>query len=158
MLNENQKAAQKKYYLKKSQTPEFKLKRSKLAKDYYNRNKEIVKEKTKNYAQNDKEGKAERDKKYREANLERCKYISRNNTLKSKYGLTIEEVEKMKLSQNNCCAICNKEEIKLVVDHNHESGKVRGMLCHHCNISLGFYEKFIKNPKWIDKAESYLNS
>jgi hypothetical protein len=51
------------------------------------------------------------------------------------------EYAKLLVEQNNACAICGVEatELKreLSVDHNHETNKIRGLLCHHCNIGLG---------------------
>jgi len=78
------------------------------------------------------------------------RYPSRNkeNKLK-KYGLNVEEYEKMLSSQNGVCSICHKEETRkgkngkvlpLNVDHNHKTGKVRGLLCHLCNVSLGGFQ------------------
>ncbi len=66
--------------------------------------------------------------------------------LKAKYKLSIEEYNKLILSQNNKCLICLVEftEYKkdrsgvACVDHCHKTGKVRGLLCHRCNTSLGF--------------------
>jgi len=51
------------------------------------------------------------------------------------------EYAKLLVEQNNACAICgvSATELKreLSVDHNHETNKIRGLLCHHCNIGLG---------------------
>jgi len=70
----------------------------------------------------------------------------RAGKLKSKYGMTLDEYDKLFEAQNGVCAICGKPEIwkhqggavcRLAVDHSHKSGKVRGLLCHHCNLLLG---------------------
>jgi hypothetical protein len=58
--------------------------------------------------------------------------------------------------QNNSCLICGKKETKrrLSVDHNHKTGKVRGLLCSHCNHILGLsYD----NIKILQSAINYLN-
>ncbi len=52
----------------------------------------------------------------------------------------------------NGCYICGSFE-KLHVDHCHEKGNVRGILCHSCNIGIGFVER---PDMWIHKAEIYL--
>ena len=78
--------------------------------------------------------------------------FSRNRTLKYKYGITIEDYERMLVEQNHQCYICNAET-KLVVDHCHESGKVRGLLCHQCNIMLGMAKD---NPAILRLAANYL--
>lgn len=63
--------------------------------------------------------------------------------LKYKFNLTLEEYDKMFEAQNGVCAICGLPEIarRLAVDHDHKTGKIRGLLCANCNISLGWYEK-----------------
>jgi hypothetical protein len=66
--------------------------------------------------------------------------------LKRTYGITIETYEHMLEDQNHRCKICGGEgflmdrdrhKIKLVVDHCHVTGAVRGLLCHNCNRALG---------------------
>lgn len=57
---------------------------------------------------------------------------------KSKYKIQPGTYGKMLLEQRGRCAICNKESIKLFIDHDHGTGKVRGLLCRSCNMALGF--------------------
>jgi len=88
----------------------------------------------------------------------------RNLALKSKYGITLEEYNQMCISQNNKCAICKKSETfidyktkknrKLVVDHNHKTGQIRGLLCNRCNIIIG---KIEENQKILFLINDYLN-
>lgn len=66
---------------------------------------------------------------------------------KRKYGITLEEYEQLLISQNSCCAICkihldtSTTNLSGHVDHCHETGKIRGLLCGQCNVGLGhFYE------------------
>lgn len=65
----------------------------------------------------------------------------RNSTLLYKYGLSITEYNYRFQEQNGCCAICGTHQSELTqslaVDHCHEKGKVRGLLCSKCNIALG---------------------
>ena len=56
--------------------------------------------------------------------------------------------------QNNLCAICKEPKNDLCVDHNHETGAVRGLLCCGCNIRVGFLE--LKSGI-IDRIKAYLN-
>ena len=79
------------------------------------------------------------------------------------YGLSKEEYLEMLDNQNGTCAICKREEwarasvtnkVKaLAVDHNHETGNVRGLLCRSCNLAIGYFED---NPKSLDEAIKYL--
>jgi len=58
------------------------------------------------------------------------------------YGLTEEEYNNMVLSQNNMCAICNKPNDRtLHIDHEHVTGKVRGLLCSNCNLGIGLLQE-----------------
>lgn len=60
----------------------------------------------------------------------------------SKYGLSMETLSMMLYEQENKCAICERPFIKTPhVDHDHITGKVRGLLCGPCNTGLGVYEK-----------------
>lgn len=63
----------------------------------------------------------------------------RNAHLKSKYGITIDEYNNLLKKQNYKCDICkNKYNNKnLCVDHNHTTGKIRGLLCNKCNFIIG---------------------
>jgi hypothetical protein len=56
--------------------------------------------------------------------------------LKSLYGLTLEQFKLLSREQNFRCKLCNRKR-KLVIDHNHKTNKVRGLLCFQCNIMLG---------------------
>ncbi len=61
----------------------------------------------------------------------------RNTDLKQKYGITLERYAEMVKEQQGKCAICGTAETQLKVDHNHQTGKVRGLLCHLCNAMIG---------------------
>lgn len=56
--------------------------------------------------------------------------------LKKRYGITPEERGTMEASQSGLCGIC-KKQARLVVDHDHVTGKVRGLLCFSCNTAIG---------------------
>ena len=62
------------------------------------------------------------------------------NTIKSKYGLTLAQWEAIRDEQSNCCAICKcafGPKLKPCIDHCHKTGKVRGLLCKQCNQAIG---------------------
>jgi Pyruvate/2-oxoacid:ferredoxin oxidoreductase delta subunit len=58
--------------------------------------------------------------------------------LRTKYGITANDHRVMMADQCGRCAICDLACEKLVVDHNHETGQVRQLLCHGCNVAIGF--------------------
>ena len=68
--------------------------------------------------------------------------IYQNNHLKRNYGITLNEYNEMLKEQDHKCATCGTTEAggkhgKFMVDHSHNTGKVRGLLCKSCNIALG---------------------
>jgi hypothetical protein len=71
-----------------------------------------------------------------ESNPEQFKIREKANRLKSVYGINPDEYKVIYKSQDGRCAICKKKD-KLVVDHDHATKKIRGLLCHHCNLVLG---------------------
>jgi hypothetical protein len=94
-------------------------------------------------------------KKYYEKNKARWTAHNRVRLLRRKYGLTVAAYEAMVLAQKERCAICGKKpEKKLNVDHCHKSGKVRGLLCHYCNLSLAAVER---GRTWLSAASAYLD-
>lgn len=78
---------------------------------------------------------------------------SKNKHLELKYDLNIELYNEMVLKQNKKCLIC-EEDKKLVVDHNHITGEVRGLLCDTCNRGIGYLHE--SNKKLLN-AIKYLN-
>ena len=102
--------------------------------------------------------------KYREENKERFAEVSRRKNLKHRYGITLEQYYEMLQSQDNRCAICNTTENKVIgerrdwnwaVDHCHDTGKVRGLLCNTCNRALGLFQD---NKEILEKAIAYLET
>lgn len=73
------------------------------------------------------------------------------------YGLSKEDYDRVLQNQKFCCKICgtHQEETHkgLHVDHCHEEGNVRGLLCYKCNTGLG---QFNDNPDLLEKAKEYL--
>jgi len=71
------------------------------------------------------------------------------------YGLTTEEYLRMLDKQNGNCAICEEHwGSKLVIDHNHKTGKIRGLICERCNRFVGYIEN---HPTLIPKIKKYLS-
>lgn len=81
----------------------------------------------------------------------------RKAQLKRLYDVSPEQYDEMFAKQNGVCAICGLPETGkreyLCVDHDHASGRVRGLLCHDCNIGLG---KFKDDATRLNKAIWYL--
>lgn len=82
---------------------------------------------------------------------------SRSRMLYVNYGITLENYNEMLILQDYKCKICKRhksEFIKpLAVDHCHDSGKIRGLLCGACNIALGLFRD---NEKSLKEAIKYL--
>lgn len=115
---------------------------------------------TNQWAKDNKEVRSEKIKAYYEANKEEILEYKKNWHYLKRYNLTLEELLTMKVEQNSRCKICGKHESEtprksLCVDHNHTTGKVRGLLCESCNQGLGL---FYDNPDNLKNALEYLLS
>lgn len=86
-----------------------------------------------------------------------------NSHYKRKYGITLEQYEYQLNIQLGGCAVCKQAcetGNRLAVDHNHSTGKIRGLLCKNCNIALGALkedEDLIWNMLEYLKEHSYAN-
>ena len=72
--------------------------------------------------------------------------------IKTRYGLTPEQVDAMYAAQNGQCAVCKKAIEKFHIDHNHNTGAVRGLLCHRCNVRIGGWD----DGEWLSSALRYM--
>jgi hypothetical protein len=82
----------------------------------------------------------------------------RNAHLKRQYEITVDEYNEMLANQHGVCAICNTtcpSFDNLAVDHNHATGKVRGLLCKPCNTGLGAFKD---RPDLLNLAIIYLEA
>jgi hypothetical protein len=88
-------------------------------------------------------------------NPEKVKRIKRGVKLKEKYNLSIIEYEELLNKQGGSCAICNSLPIRrnLDIDHDHITGKIRGILCESCNKAIGMFKDDIE---LLNKAINYL--
>lgn len=103
-------------------------------------------------------GRTNYKKKYNEYPVYSKEYI-KNNTLKKKYNITLDIYNQMLIDQNNTCAICSRHANELPksldVDHCHNTGKVRGLLCGKCNMGIGYFQD---NVDIINKALVYITN
>lgn len=70
-----------------------------------------------------------------------------------RHRMTREQWQQMLLEQGALCAICRRHGWEYVIDHNHETGQVRGLLCHGCNTALGILGDC---PETLQRAIDYL--
>ena len=81
----------------------------------------------------------------------------RANNLRKLYGITLADYTRMLDDQDRGCAICGsvtpgRKEKHFHVDHDHVTGRVRGLLCERCNVGIGYFG----SPDHLDKAADYL--
>lgn len=80
----------------------------------------------------------------------------RDRVLRKKYGFGVREYNDMVIGQAGRCLICFRVPPEdLVVDHDHQTGKVRGLLCQRCNRMLGHVDD---NPRTLRHAMNYLEA
>jgi Recombination endonuclease VII len=73
------------------------------------------------------------------ATLGYCEDCKQKEDLVQKYGLTLDEYNRIWKEQDGKCAICGLELERVHIDHCHRRDHVRGLLCGHCNTGLGFF-------------------
>jgi hypothetical protein len=81
---------------------------------------------------------------------------SKRKWLVTSYGITQEQFEQMLAAQNHTCAICNSPDWgkpSPSIDHCHDTGKVRGLLCNNCNLGIGLLGD---NWQTLSNALNYL--
>lgn len=88
------------------------------------------------------------------------RYVKKLSEIRRRYGITIDEYENKLRMCCNVCEICGDPPYSkgtgkhpLYIDHNHKTGKVRGLLCTRCNTFLHYLE----DTSFVSKAEQYIN-
>lgn len=117
-------------------------------------NPEPARERARNWKRENPERYLENQRKRRQR--PEVKLRERAGHLKRKYGITLQDYERMLDEQGGCCAICRRpprEGATLHVDHEHDTERVRGLLCFTCNNALGDFED---DPAALRAALSYL--
>lgn len=84
---------------------------------------------------------------------------NRKSHLKRNYNLTLEDYNQLLKQHGGVCAICNQlpERRKLAIDHDHKTGRIRGLLCFHCNDMLGRLERHSNLNFILDRVREYLS-
>jgi len=117
---------------------------------------ESNRERARRWAREHPERRAARDRAYRASGRKRI--ADRKSYLKREYGLTVAEYDAMLAAQGGACAVCLRPPtpgISLHVDHDHETGRVRGLLCFRCNNALGDLDD---DPGLLRAAARYLEA
>jgi hypothetical protein len=148
--------------------------RSAYGKKYYKENRERLRQEQKNRYEANKERYLQTQKvwwdknkdrinKERSGNKKKYTYDSWSARLRRVYGITPDDYFEMLDNQSSKCLICNTDDPGPIgrgslsrvfaVDHCHETGKVRGLLCHKCNMGLGLFRD---DPDLLHKAINYL--
>lgn len=144
---------------------------NKRSRRYRAENSAEISDRERTYRENNRDTILERKRGYnsdpvnRERNVEKCRsYYAANKTkfadrkFVRNYGISLTEYNKMVSSQSGQCAICKgvfgfDKTTRGHVDHDHVTGKVRGLLCSNCNHGIG---KFKDDPEVIREAARYV--
>lgn len=118
---------------------------------YKNNNNDKINQRAREYRKNNPDKIRKNNQKYKENNKEQLK----NKHLEKLYGITLKEYKQLLKEQNGVCKICGGTCKKdLHVDHCHDTGEIRGLLCVRCNVALGHFQDDIT---LLQKAIEYLS-
>jgi len=128
------------------------------SKGYYRRNRQEVLKRNAAYDRAHPESARNRQKRLEEKKPGYYKRAGRSWHLKNTYGLSIDDYEQMLLAQGGRCAVCGSREpgghdTYFSVDHCHNTGKVRALLCNGCNTGIG---QLKDDPELLERAAAYL--
>lgn len=129
------------------------------ARAHYHANKEQRREANRAWYQKNKDKAKAANKRWREKNADRVREQAEKRTKLvrfARHGISEEQYQEMENSQRGLCAICRRAcDVvgTLSIDHDHETGRVRGLLCKRCNSGLGFFRE---NPDLLIWAGAYL--
>ena len=165
MRSEERKKYEKKYYaINKKEILKRQKKYNNIHKEEHKeyekqwriKNKEKIAERKKQDYINNKEQHQEYSKKYYNTNKESFKKRSRKYTI-IRHGITEEQYKLRFDEQEGKCVICGKHQNELKsalhIDHNHETKKIRGLLCMKCNRGIGYFDDSIEK---LTNAIKYL--
>jgi len=119
---------------------------------YYLNNREKIIKRSGEYSRKNRDRvnlkRRERRKKYPE--------LVTNSDLKRRFGIILDDYNQLLYKQESRCAICliKQDNRRFSVDHDHKTGKIRGLLCNKCNLGLG---NFRDSKTILEQAIKYLN-
>lgn len=157
----------------KEKDPTFLAKKAERTREYTKKNLEACRARSRDVKRKKRETDREEynrlQREYRQNNPEKfAKYYevrkqkpefkrAMRRTVLRRYGLTQSDYESLLDNQEGKCAICRLSEVKMVIDHDHETGKVRSLLCDKCNLLIGWVESGLKrNKNILSDAAEYL--
>lgn len=158
MREYNKKPERKKYMREYVQKPEV----SSKVKEYHKKYRQSEKGKATKKLYNQRDDIKEKSKEYSRKNSWRKTNPEgyRNYILKYKYGITLDDYNLLLEEQHMSCAICGSKDpgrtnANFAVDHDHDTKTVRGLLCHKCNMGLGYFND---DHVQLKQAAKYLES
>ena len=125
------------------------------AKEYAGTHGEERRQRSRNYYRNNPAKNLAASKQWRLDNPEKKKQCDRTGLLRREYGLSMSEYNQMISDAGGLCALCCELSDKLYVDHNHTTGKVRGLVCSRCNMLMGHLET---NGYLVQRALVYITT
>ena len=127
--------------------------REKNRRNYW-KNRDAIIERVRQWRIENPEKYAALQRRTKERNPDRVRASNRRGHLERKYGLSLEDFDFLVIAQNNLCALCGRpDEQGLHVDHDHITGRVRGLLCGKCNKAIGLLDE---DPALFAAAVLYL--
>lgn len=113
-------------------------------KSWYSENREREIDRVKGWQRDNRDNYLAKQRRWREENREELSRRNRERHLQKTFGITLDDYQRMLDEQRGGCAICGAPEPEgssLHVDHDHDTGEVRALLCFPCNNALGLLEE-----------------
>jgi Uri superfamily endonuclease len=141
----------------KARTTSWKIESGEIYKERRRESKQRWHAKNPDYLRAWKAANPEKVRAWYEGNIEKIKMQTKRNALKRIYGLTLKQRDDLFAKQDHRCAVCKSAEPGTTknwhIDHCHETNRVRGILCNHCNLMLGYAKD---NETTLANAIEYL--
>ena len=128
-------------------------------KRYSNNNRERLIANSRKWHLANKERALQKSREWKNRNQERSYLSNRKSHLKRTFGISLAYQQDLASIQHGLCGICNKElGSRPLVDHNHKTKRVRGLLCRKCNTGLGQFDDSInvlrRAIQYLERSES----